>query len=72
LLFGAYLDILFSKWFPIFDVPSPRTTIQEKPVSPTNQERQVAQQRQVSPKPVTREQFLKERRPSPLPTCQSH
>ncbi len=44
----------------------------------TNQEHQVAQQQEVSYEPVTKEQFLKERRPthsttsSPLPTHQSH
>jgi hypothetical protein len=49
----------------------------EKPISTTSQECQVTQQQHVSPKPVTREWFLNERRPahlitSPLPTHQSH
>ncbi len=75
---GPISDILFRKWFLLSKVPSPRTTTPKELVSPTNQECQVAQQQQVSHEPVTREQFLKERRlarsttTSPLPARQSH
>ncbi len=37
------LDIIFRKWFLLSEMPSPRTT-PKKPISPTNQECQVAQQ----------------------------
>jgi len=37
------LNILFRKWFPLSNMPSPRTITLEKIVPPTSQERQVAQ-----------------------------
>jgi len=59
-------------------VPSLRIITLEEHVSPTNQKHEVVQQRQVSLEPITKEQFLREKRPahstttSPLPTHQSH
>jgi hypothetical protein len=41
---GSILDILFRKWFPLFEVPSPRITTLEKPMSLASQEWQVAQE----------------------------
>jgi len=35
---GSILDILFRKWFPLFEVPSPRITTLEKPMSLASQE----------------------------------
>jgi hypothetical protein len=32
----SILDILFRKWFPLFEVPSLRITTLEEPMSPTN------------------------------------
>jgi len=50
------LDVLFRKWFPLFEMPSLKTTSLEEPMSPTNQKQQV------SPELVIREQFLKEKK----------
>jgi hypothetical protein len=55
------LDIMFKKWFPLFEVPLSRTTL-KIPISPTSQECQVVQQQEVSPKPVTKEQLLEKKR----------
>jgi hypothetical protein len=35
---GSILDILFRKWFPLSEVPSPRITTLEKPMSLASQE----------------------------------
>jgi hypothetical protein len=35
---GHILNIVFRKWFFLFKVPSARTTIPEKSISPTSQE----------------------------------
>jgi hypothetical protein len=40
---GPILDILFRKWFLLFEVPSPRIATLEEIMSPASQERQVAQ-----------------------------
>jgi hypothetical protein len=34
----SILDILFRKWFPLSEVPSPKTKTLEEPMSPTSQE----------------------------------
>jgi hypothetical protein len=39
---GPILDILFRKWFPLFEVPSLGITTLEETMSPASQERRVA------------------------------
>ncbi len=58
------LNILFKEWFPLYEVFSPKTATPKELVSPTSQEWQVVQKWHVSPEPITREQFGKERRPT--------
>jgi hypothetical protein len=57
---GLVLDVLFRKWIPFSEVPSPRTTTSFEHVSLINQKQQVDQEHEISPKIVTREQFLEE------------
>ncbi len=38
------LDILFKKWFPLFEMPSPKTKTLEEPISPTSQKWHVDQE----------------------------